>query len=91
MTGVVQSPPPAVEAEVVPAAATKSEPMVIDVNNVTAAQRVAILRSVHGFFSNYDRVPGALAEQWGNALNALAVVVNSETQLLQKAAEQVLE
>ena len=79
-----------VAPESVPAAqaapAGAAQPLVIDVNNVTAAQRLAILRSVHGFFANYDRVPGGLASQWGNALDALAVVINSETQTQAKAA-----
>jgi len=75
-------------AEEKPAQAAPAQPMVIDANNVSAEQRLAILKHVYGFFSAYDRVPGALASQWGNALDALAVVVNSLTTEASKAAQK---
>lgn len=51
--------------------------MQIDPNNMTLEQQIAILKSVHTFFSTFDRVPGLLASDWGNNLNALALVANS--------------
>lgn len=77
MSDVVEKAPEA-------APAAKPEQMVIDTKNVSPEQRVAILRHVHTFFATFDRVPGSLASQWGNALDALAVVANALTAELPK-------
>jgi hypothetical protein len=78
MTSVIQTPPPGEKFE--------PQPMMIDVNNITPQQKVAILHHVHTFFATFDRVPGALAKQWANALDALAVLANYETKSLQETA-----
>ena len=44
---------------------------------LTAEQEINALRSAHQFFSNFDRVPGFLANQWSQALDTVAVVANS--------------
>lgn len=96
MAEILQGPPPTEKETLTEGSASAPEnvqasgpePLVIDVNNVTAPQRLAILRSVFSFFSEYDRVPGGLAKQWGNALEALVVVINAETKDLQKAADE---
>lgn len=40
-------------------------------------QEINALRAAHQFFSNFDRVPGFLANQWSQALDTIAVVANS--------------
>lgn len=42
----------------------------------TDADLVNALAQVHAFFTNFDRVPGALCLDWGNRLNQLAAVAN---------------
>ena len=44
---------------------------------LTPEQEINALRTAHQFFSNFDRVPGFLANQWSQALDAVAVVANS--------------
>ena len=44
---------------------------------LTAEQEINALRAAHQFFSNFDRVPGFLANQWSQALDTIAVVANS--------------
>ena len=56
---------------------TEQKETVIDVNNMGPAEHVAVLKSVHGFLSNFDRVPGSLAGAWSQNLDAIAYVVNS--------------
>jgi hypothetical protein len=51
---------------------------------LTAEQEINALRSVHEFLSQFDRVPGFLANKWSQALDAVAVVANS---LIAKATE----
>lgn len=40
-------------------------------------QEIHTLRAAHQFFSNFDRVPGYAANQWSQALDAIALVANS--------------
>lgn len=51
---------------------------------LTAEQEINALRSVHEFLTQFDRVPGFLANKWSQALDAVAVVANS---LIAKATE----
>lgn len=51
---------------------TATKPVVL-----TAEQEINALRAAHQFFSNFDRVPGFLANQWSQALDTVAVVANS--------------
>ena len=44
---------------------------------LTAEQEISALKAVHQFLSAFDRVPGALANQWAQALDTVAVVANS--------------
>lgn len=44
---------------------------------LSAEQEINALRAAHQFFSNFDRVPGFLANQWSQALDTIAVVANS--------------
>jgi len=44
---------------------------------LTTEQEINALRAAHQFFSNFDRVPGFLTNQWSQALDAIAVVANS--------------
>ena len=44
---------------------------------LTAEQEIAALRAVHQFLNAFDRVPGSLAGQWGQAVDTVAVVANS--------------
>lgn len=44
---------------------------------LTTEQEINALRAAHQFFSNFDRVPGFLANQWSQALDTVAVVANS--------------
>jgi hypothetical protein len=80
MTAILQGPPPT-------EAAPKQAPIQIDVNNITQEQKITLLRHVHTFFSNFDRVPGSFAAQWANSLDALAVLCNFETKLMQQSME----
>jgi hypothetical protein len=52
---------------------TETQPL----QKLTAEQEINALRSVHKFLSEFDRVPGALATTWGQALDTIAVVANS--------------
>lgn len=52
---------------------TESQPL----QKLSADQEINALRSVHKFLSDFDRVPGALATTWGQALDTIAVVANS--------------
>lgn len=83
---------PAAEASATPVEAdgVAAQPRTIDVNNMSGADRAAVLRSVHNFLSSYDRVPGALALQWGNCLDALGLVINSLVVEEQKKAQEAL-
>lgn len=44
---------------------------------LSTEQEISTLRAAHQFFSNFDRVPGFAANQWSQALDAIAVVANS--------------
>lgn len=44
---------------------------------LTSEQEINALRAAHQFFSNFDRVPGFLTNQWSQALDTIAVVANS--------------
>ena len=44
---------------------------------LTAEQEIVALRAVHQFLNAFDRVPGSLASQWGQAVDTVAVVANS--------------
>lgn len=48
-------------------------------------QEVGALRRVHEFMTNFDRVPGSLAVQWGQALDTIAVVANSLIEKMRQA------
>lgn len=52
---------------------TETQPL----QKLTAEQEINALRSVHQFLSSFDRVPGALATTFGQALDTIAVVANS--------------
>ena len=43
---------------------------------LTKAQRINALQNAHRFFSEFDRVPGALAQTWAQAIDAIAIVCN---------------
>ena len=47
------------------------------VQELSQEQEIGTLRSAHQFFSNFPNVPGHAASNWGQALDALAVVANS--------------
>lgn len=47
------------------------------VQDLSQEQEIGALRSAHQFFSNFPNVPGHAASNWGQALDALAVVANS--------------
>jgi hypothetical protein len=49
----------------------------ISTPSLTSEQEINALRAAHQFFSNFDRVPGFLANQWSQALDTIAVVANS--------------
>ncbi len=49
----------------------------INVDDMSQQDRLVVLQHLYGFFSSFDRVPGALAKQWGSSLDALAAVANS--------------
>lgn len=52
-------------------------PEVTATPSLTTEQEINALRSAHQFFSNFDRVPGFLTNQWSQALDTIAVVANS--------------
>lgn len=54
-----------------------NQPQQIDPNNLTEEQRVNILKGLHSFLANYDRVPGFMAFDWAKQLDGLAIVINS--------------
>lgn len=65
---------------------------------LTTDQEIGALRAAHQFFSNFDRVPGFLTNQWSQALDTIAVVANSlinknnaATGATDEAAPQVAE
>ena len=47
------------------------------VQELSQEQEIGALRSAHQFFSNFPNVPGHAASNWGQSLDALAVVANS--------------
>lgn len=49
----------------------------VTLSELTASEEIAVLRNVHTFLSNFDRVPGSLANQWAQTLDAVAIVANS--------------
>ncbi len=44
---------------------------------LTSKEQLDLLVQVHGFLSNFDRVPGSLTAQWSQVLQALAMVAKS--------------
>jgi hypothetical protein len=56
---------------------TDSPEVAVSTPVLTAEQEINALRAAHQFFSNFDRVPGFLANQWSQALDTIAVVANS--------------
>ena len=54
-----------------------SAPEVTTTPSLTTEQEINALRAAHQFFSNFDRVPGFLTNQWSKALDTIAVVANS--------------
>lgn len=56
---------------------TASTETTVSTPSLTAEQEINALRAAHQFFSNFDRVPGFLANQWSQALDTIAVVANS--------------
>lgn len=56
---------------------TSEEPTVELQQQLTSEQEIQTLRNVHTFLTNYDRVPGSLANQWAQVLDAIALVANS--------------
>jgi len=54
-----------------------SAPEVTTTPSLTTEQEINALRAAHQFFSNFDRVPGFLTNQWSQALDTIAVVANS--------------
>lgn len=54
----------------------KTEPTKIE-GVLTDEQEINALKAAYDFFVNFDRVPGAYAAQWANALESIAVVANS--------------
>lgn len=63
-------------------AAQTASPQPSPVQELTAEQEINALRAAHQFFGNFPNVPGFAAANWGQALDALAVVANS---LIKKA------
>ena len=55
---------------------TAATPSVV-LNELSVAEEINALRNVHVFLSNFDRVPGALAAEWAQTLDAIAIVANS--------------
>lgn len=49
----------------------------VKLTSLTANEEISVLRNVHTFLSNFDRVPGSLANQWAQTLDAIAIVANS--------------
>lgn len=49
----------------------------IEIQELTQQQEIGALRAAHSFFSSFTGVPGHSAAQWGQALDAIAVVANS--------------
>jgi hypothetical protein len=47
------------------------------VRELTIEQEINVLRNAHTFFNNFNQVPGFAAAQWGQALDAIALVANS--------------
>lgn len=56
---------------------TETAETVVATQTLTSEQEINALRSVHEFFSQFDRVPGFLANKWSQALDTVAVVANS--------------
>jgi hypothetical protein len=44
---------------------------------LTKQQKVETLRNIFMFLSNFDRVPGALAKNWADMLQSLAVIADN--------------
>ena len=47
------------------------------IQKLTKQQKVDALRQVHQFLSNFDRVPGFLANQWFQTIQAVALVCDN--------------
>lgn len=47
------------------------------IQELSAQDEIAALRSAHDFFGSYQNVPGFAAAQWGRALDTIALVANS--------------
>lgn len=56
---------------------TQTAELTENLPNLTTEQEIQALRSVHEFLSEFDRVPGFLANKWSQALDTIAVVANS--------------
>ena len=56
---------------------TETAETVVSTQTLTTEQEINALRSVHEFLSQFDRVPGFLANKWSQALDTIAVVANS--------------
>lgn len=56
---------------------TEDAETVVATQTLTSEQEINALRSVHEFLSQFDRVPGFLANKWSQALDTVAVVANS--------------
>jgi hypothetical protein len=67
---------------------TSTETAATPIQKLTADQEIQALRVAHQFFSTFDRVPGFLANQWSQALDAVAVVANS---LIAKSVPETTE
>mgnify|MGYP006943718901 CR=1 FL=1 len=52
------------------------------IQELSPEQEINALRAAHQFFGNFPNVPGHAAANWGQALDALAIVANS---LIKKA------
>lgn len=63
----------------------------VKVEPLTQEQEINALRNVHTFLSSYDRVPGALANQWAQVLDAVALVANSLISKLPKNTTETTE
>jgi hypothetical protein len=49
------------------------------IQKLTKQQKIETLRQVHQFLSTFDRVPGILAQQWAQVLQAVALVCDNIT------------
>lgn len=47
------------------------------VQKISKQQQVEVLKQVHQFLSNFDRVPGFLSNQWFQTLQAIALVCDN--------------